>query len=129
MEAPREVVKEAARHTDDFALLNTTGPDWLPQNFTQSDTWRVLRIQSEFVHAFEVMSRVGRAIAVFGSARMEPSNLYYELARRVSKRLAQAGWAVLTGGGPGLMEAANKGAPGRRASAQQPARRRRKRER
>jgi uncharacterized protein (TIGR00730 family) len=110
VEAPREVVKEAARHTDDFALLNTAAPDWLPQNFTQSDTWRVLRIQSEFVHAFEVMSRVGPAIAVFGSARMEPSNPYYDLTRRVSKRLARAGWAVLTGGGPGLMEAANKGA-------------------
>jgi uncharacterized protein (TIGR00730 family) len=103
-------VDDAARQTDDFALLNPVGPEWIQQNFTQSDTWRVLRILSEFVHSFEVMSKVGPAIAVFGSARLAPGNRYYELAREVSEGLARAGWAVITGGGPGIMEAANRGA-------------------
>jgi uncharacterized protein (TIGR00730 family) len=110
VEVPQSSVDDAARQTDDFALLNPTGPEWSQQNFTQSDTWRVLRIQSEFVHSFEVMSKVGPAIAIFGSARLAPTNRYYELARQVSEGLARAGWAIITGGGPGIMEAANRGA-------------------
>ncbi|HEX8835039.1 MAG TPA: TIGR00730 family Rossman fold protein [Abditibacteriaceae bacterium] len=110
LEASKDQVKEAARHTDDYALLNTSGSDALGQHFTQSDTWRVLRIMSEFVHGFEIMSKVGPAVAVFGSARMEDSNPYYEMARCVSEKLTRSGWAVITGGGPGLMEAANMGA-------------------
>ena len=99
--------KVAARKTDDFALLNPCSED-VP--FTQSDTWRVLRIQSEFVYAFERMSRVGPAIAVFGSARLGEDNPYYKLTREVSSVLVQNGWSIITGGGPGLMEAANRGA-------------------
>ncbi|HEX8236548.1 MAG TPA: TIGR00730 family Rossman fold protein [Abditibacteriaceae bacterium] len=108
--APQPSVDDAARHTDDFALLNPAGPEWIQQNFTQSDTWRVLRILSEFVHSFEVMSKVGPAIAIFGSARLAPGSRYYELARKVSEGLSRAGWAIITGGGPGIMEAANRGA-------------------
>ena len=110
VEAPSREVKQAARHTDDFALLNPTEPRWMEDNFTSSDTWRVLRIQSEFVHSFERMSRIGPAVAVFGSARLGQENPYYEMAREVSNKLARAGWVILTGGGPGLMEAANRGA-------------------
>jgi uncharacterized protein (TIGR00730 family) len=99
--------KVAARKTDDYALLNVCDDD---QPFTQSDTWRVLRIQSEFVYSFERMSRVGPAIAVFGSARLDPSSPYYALTQTTSAALVREGWAVITGGGPGLMEAANKGA-------------------
>ncbi len=99
--------KVAARKTDDFALLNAC-PEDLP--FTQSDTWRVLRIQSEFVMSFERMSKVGPAIAIFGSARLGEENPYYELTRKVSSLLVQSGWSIITGGGPGLMEAANRGA-------------------
>lgn len=109
-QTPLPSVDDAARRTDDFALLNPVGPEWSQQNFTQSDTWRVLRIMSEFVHSFEVMSKVGPAIAIFGSARLAPENRYYEMARQVSEGLARSGWAIITGGGPGIMEAANRGA-------------------
>lgn len=91
------------RETKDFELLNNP-------SFTQSETWRVLRIQSEFVHSFERMSEVGPAVAVFGSARIKDGDPYYELTREVSRQLALAGWAIITGGGPGLMEAGNRGA-------------------
>ena len=110
VEAPKGDVEKAARQTDDYALLNPTAPDWMQANFTQSETWRVFRIMSEFVHSFEVMSKVGPAIAVFGSARLDESSPYYHSAVEVSTLLARAGWAVLTGGGPGIMEAANLGA-------------------
>lgn len=110
--ATPEQEKVAARQTDDYALLNPCDDD-LP--FTQSDTWRVLRIQSEFVYSFERMSRVGPAIAVFGSARLDESNPYYNLTQATSAILVREGWAVVTGGGPGLMEAANKGAYGAKA--------------
>jgi uncharacterized protein (TIGR00730 family) len=110
IEAPQLKVKEAARKTDDFALLNPGKPAGMQEHFTDSDTWRVLRIQSEFVHSFETMSKVGPAVAVFGSARLGESSPYYEAAREVSRLLVRAGWAIITGGGPGLMEAANRGA-------------------
>ncbi len=105
--ASPEEEKTAARQTEDFALLNVCEDD-LP--FTQSDTWRVLRIQSEFVYSFERMSRVGPAIAVFGSARLDESSRYYEMTRQMSAQLVRDGWSILTGGGPGLMQAANRGA-------------------
>lgn len=109
IDAPKNEVAHAARQTDDFALLNPPASP-TQEHFTQNDTWRVLRIMSEFVHSFERMSKVGPAVAVFGSARIEESNPYYEMSRSVSEKLARAGWAVITGGGPGLMEAANRGA-------------------
>ena len=110
LEPPRQSVREAAKKTDDFALLNPGKPSGMQEHFTESDTWRVLRIQSEFVHAFETMSKVGPAVAVFGSARLSEQSPYYEATREVSRRLAKSGWAVITGGGPGLMEAGNRGA-------------------
>jgi len=110
VEAPKLDVEKAARQTDDYALLNPIAPDWMQANFTQSETWRVFRIMSEFVHSFEVMSKVGPAVAVFGSARLDEASPYYHSASEVSALLARAGWAVLTGGGPGIMEAANLGA-------------------
>lgn len=110
LEMPSNVVQEAAKKTDDFALLNPKTPVPPQEDFTDSDTWRVLRIQSEFVHSFEVMSKVGPGVAVFGSARLGQSSPYYAATREVSRLLAQSGWAVITGGGPGLMEAGNRGA-------------------
>jgi uncharacterized protein (TIGR00730 family) len=78
--------------------------------FLDSDTWRTLRILSEFVEGFEALAGVGRAVAVFGSARTPEGHPVYELARAVGRHLAEAGFAVITGGGPGAMEAANRGA-------------------
>src|SRR5207248_1264774 len=74
------------------------------------DPWRVLRIMGEYVHGFDALAEVGAAVAVFGSARTPQNDPMYEAARDVGRRLAQAGFAVITGGGPGIMEAANRGA-------------------
>jgi len=79
-------------------------------HFLEEDTWRVLRILSEFVEGFEALAGVGPAVAVFGSARTRPGTAEYELSREIGGRLAKAGFAVITGGGPGSMEAANRGA-------------------
>jgi len=74
------------------------------------ETWRIFRIIAEFVEGIEVMSQVGRAVSVFGSSRTAPGDPYYELAVKLGGRLAEHKFAVITGGGPGIMEAANKGA-------------------
>jgi hypothetical protein len=77
--------------------------------FASEDTWRVFRIMSEFVEGFEVLSGVGKAVSIFGSSRTKPGNKYYKLAEETAYHLAKAGYAVITGSGPGIMEAANKG--------------------
>lgn len=74
------------------------------------ESWRIFRIMSEFVEGFEVMSKVGPAVSLFGSARTKPDDKYYKEAVETSRLLAKAGFAVITGGGPGIMEAGNKGA-------------------
>lgn len=79
-------------------------------DFTSTDPWRVLRIQSEFVEGFGALVDIGPAVSVFGSARTRPGSAFYETGVKVGKLLAEAGLAVITGGGPGSMEAANKGA-------------------
>jgi len=78
--------------------------------FMQEDTWRVFRIMSEFVDGFETMSRIGPAVSIFGSARTPRSDTYYHKARKLASKLAEEGFAIITGGGPGIMEAANRGA-------------------
>src|SRR5205085_7148146 len=72
--------------------------------------WRVLRIMGEYVHGFDALAEVGAAVTVFGSARTPPSDPMYDAARQAGHRLAGMGFAVITGGGPGIMEAANRGA-------------------
>jgi uncharacterized protein (TIGR00730 family) len=74
------------------------------------DSWRIFRIMSEFVEGFEVMAEVGPAVSLFGSARTKPNDPYYQAAVETSRLLAEAGFSVITGGGPGIMEAGNKGA-------------------
>ena len=78
--------------------------------FTSQDPWRVFRIMSEFVEGFETMSRVGPAVSVFGSARTPRDSADYRKARKLAAMLAQQGFTIITGGGPGIMEAANRGA-------------------
>lgn len=77
---------------------------------TNEDIWRIFRIMAEFVDGFDVMSSVGPAVSIFGSARTAPDDPYYLMAEDLAGRLARQGMAVITGGGPGIMEAANKGA-------------------
>ncbi len=78
--------------------------------FTHTDSWRVMRIFGEFVQGFDALAEIGAGVAVFGSARTPESDPMYGAARDVGRRLAEAGFAVITGGGPGIMEAANRGA-------------------
>jgi uncharacterized protein (TIGR00730 family) len=78
--------------------------------FIKEDPWRVFRIMAEFVEGFEVMSRIGPAVSVFGSARTPRGDKYYAMSRKLGRMLAAKGIAVITGGGPGMMEAANRGA-------------------
>lgn len=80
------------------------------ESFTEQEPWRIFRIMAEFVDSFELMSKVGPAVTIFGSARLKPGNRYYKLARETGKLLAKNKYAVITGGGPGIMEAANRGA-------------------
>lgn len=75
-----------------------------------SDAWRVFRILSEFVSGFEQMTSIGPSVSIFGSARLQPSSAAYHLAVEVAREISARGFAVITGGGPGIMEAANKGA-------------------
>ncbi|HVV74914.1 MAG TPA: TIGR00730 family Rossman fold protein [Mycobacteriales bacterium] len=92
--------------TTDQRLLDTRGPsDWV-----HTDPWRVLRIQSEFVEGFGLLAEVPRAVSVFGSARTLPDSPEYVVGEQLGAALSRAGWAVITGGGPGVMEAVNKGA-------------------
>ncbi|MGC4932979.1 TIGR00730 family Rossman fold protein [Gordonia sp. DT30] len=103
---------EADEHTTDRRLLEWVDPRDAERRAerTMRDSWRVLRIQSEFVAGFDALSDVAEAVTVFGSARLTPGSPGYELAVGMGRALGEAGYAVITGGGPGSMEAANKGA-------------------
>ena len=75
-----------------------------------SDSWKIFKIMGEFVNGFERMQQIGPCVSIFGSARTKPENKYYQLAEEIAFKLTQEGYGVITGGGPGIMEAANKGA-------------------
>jgi len=75
-----------------------------------NDSWALFKIMGEFVYGYERMSQIGPCVSIFGSARMQPDNPYYELAVRVASKIVDQGYGVITGGGPGIMEAGNKGA-------------------
>ncbi|WP_298238005.1 TIGR00730 family Rossman fold protein [uncultured Algibacter sp.] len=75
-----------------------------------NDSWAIFKIMGEFVNGFEKMSKIGPCVSIFGSARTKPDNEYYKLAEKIAKGIVEAGYGVITGGGPGIMEAGNKGA-------------------
>jgi uncharacterized protein (TIGR00730 family) len=104
-DAPGAAVRRAGR-TEDEALLQR--PPSRPE-FLDSDPWRSLRILSEFIEGFDALASLGPAVSVFGTARVHEGHPTYALAREIGRRLAQEGYAVITGGGPGAMEAANRG--------------------
>jgi uncharacterized protein (TIGR00730 family) len=98
--------KQIPATTTDQRLLDRRGPsDWV-----HTDPWRVMRIQAEFVEGFGLLAELGMAVSVFGSARTPRDSAEYELGVGIAGALSRAGYAVITGGGPGIMEAANKGA-------------------
>jgi uncharacterized protein (TIGR00730 family) len=104
----------ARQHGDGPGSRGTTADQRLLDRGTRLDThhdyWRVLRIQAEFVEGFGSLADLGPAIAVFGSARTKPDSRYFDMGVQVGRGLAEAGFSVITGGGPGAMEAANRGA-------------------
>ena len=98
--------KQIPATTTDQRLLDRRGPaDWV-----HTDPWRVMRIQAEFVEGFGLLAELGPAVSIFGSARTARGSDEYQIAERISSGLVRAGYAVITGGGPGIMEAANQGA-------------------
>ena len=78
-------------------------------DFTSKDTWRIFRIIAEFVEGFEMLAKIPPAVAIFGSARLQPGSVAYERAQEIASVLGKSGYSVITGGGPGVMEASNKG--------------------
>src|SRR5919106_6121767 len=98
--------KQLKGTTQDEQLLESPRPD----EFKHTDPWRVFRIMGEFIEGFDELATLSRGIAIFGSARTRPDDPDYKAAQETGALLARAGFAVITGGGPGIMEAANRGA-------------------
>lgn len=94
--------------TEDERLLRPPGA--VAADFIHTDPWRVFRITGEFVEGFDTLAGLGPAVSVFGSARVGPDDPIYQTCERTARLLGEAGYAIITGGGPGIMEAANKGA-------------------
>ncbi len=80
------------------------------QEIKSTDTWQLFKIMAEFVEGFDKMAKIGPCVSIFGSARTKPDNVYYQLAREIAQKLTDKGYGIITGGGPGIMEAANLGA-------------------
>ncbi len=94
----------------EHAGLNRHAPRHWHQNFTGENSWTMFKVISEFVEGYEVMNRVGPCVSIFGSARTKPDHKYYQLATEIGQLLVREGYGVITGGGPGIMEAGNRGA-------------------
>src|SRR5712691_360870 len=101
-----EFDKQPHGGTQDERLLETPRAE----EFLHTDTWRVFRIMGEFVQGFEDLAHIKNGVAIFGSARTQPDDPEYKAAQETAELLASAGFSVITGGGPGIMEAANRGA-------------------
>jgi len=94
---------------DDFKIRKAfSDKDW--QEIKAHDTWQIFKIMAEFVDGFEKLSKIGPCVSIFGSARTAPGSPYYDLAEQIAFKLTKEGYGIITGGGPGIMEAANKGA-------------------
>ncbi|HEX5002444.1 MAG TPA: TIGR00730 family Rossman fold protein [Bacteroidia bacterium] len=96
-------------NSDDSKIRKAfTDKDW--QEIRTSDTWALFKIMAEFVEGYEKLSKIGPCVSIFGSARTQPGTPYYDLAEDISYKITREGYGIITGGGPGIMEAANKGA-------------------
>jgi uncharacterized protein (TIGR00730 family) len=109
-DSPYRHIEDKKLPTEDEQLLESPPPQRPEQLFLKSDSWRVLRIMGEFVWGFDNLADVSDGVTIFGSARTPPSDPHYEQAVETARLLAKAGIPVITGGGPGIMEAANRGA-------------------
>ena len=88
--------------------MNNARKDWT--QIKTNDSWAIFKIMSEFVEGYERMSKIGPSVSIFGSARTKPENKYFQIGQEIARKLATLGYGIITGGGPGIMEAANKGA-------------------
>jgi len=102
-----DAIRSSGGVTEDEKLLQQSSP---PLDFTRTDPWRVMRIMGEFIEGFDTLASVNKAVTIFGSARIGPDDPHYEAAVETARLLTQEGFAVITGAGPGIMEAGNKGA-------------------
>jgi uncharacterized protein (TIGR00730 family) len=100
-------IRDSSPVTEDEKLLQQTGPKI---DFTRTDPWRVLRIMGEFIEGFDTLAPIEKGVTIFGSARIGPDDPHYDAAVETARLLAEAGFAIITGAGPGIMEAGNKGA-------------------
>src|SRR5690348_110846 len=107
-ESIRDYTPGAGQATEDEKLLS--GPSYDEADYTKSDPWRVMRITAEFVEGMDALATVRGGVSIFGSARTSPDDPMYKAAEETGRLLAQAGYTVITGAGPGIMEAANRGA-------------------
>lgn len=98
----------AEENTDDRILKAFAEKDW--NEIKTSNSWQIFKIMAEFVDGFEKLGKIGPCVSIFGSARTKPGHKYYILAEEIASKLTKEGYGVITGGGPGIMEAANKGA-------------------
>jgi uncharacterized protein (TIGR00730 family) len=102
-----DAIRDSSPVTEDEKLLQQTGPKI---DFTRTDPWRVLRIMGEFIEGFDTLAPIEKGVTIFGSARIGPDDPHYDAAVETARLLAEAGFAIITGAGPGIMEAGNKGA-------------------
>jgi uncharacterized protein (TIGR00730 family) len=102
-----DAIRDSSPVTEDEKLLQQTGPRI---DFTRTDPWRVMRIMGEFIEGFDTLAPIEKAVTIFGSARIGPDDPHYAAAVETARLLAEAGFAIITGAGPGIMEAGNKGA-------------------
>lgn len=103
-----EKIQPPQQQTEDERLL--AGPNLEPMPYHKTDTWRILRVMGEMVEGVDLLAELGPAITIFGSARVRPEEPQYATAVSIARKLGEAGFNIITGGGPGIMEAANKGA-------------------
>ena len=101
-------MKEEYKNDDDLIQDKLTQKTW--NEIRANDSWAIFKIMSEFVNGYETMARIGPCVSIFGSARTKSNNKYYLLAESIAYKISKAGYGVITGGGPGIMEAGNKGA-------------------
>jgi uncharacterized protein (TIGR00730 family) len=101
-------MKEKFENEDEWINESLKQKSW--HEIRSNDSWVIFKVMSEFVNGYETMARIGPCVSIFGSARTKPENKYYQLTERIAEKITRAGYGVITGGGPGIMEAGNKGA-------------------
>ena len=100
----------ARKYADDDEWINENLKQKSWHEIRSNDSWAIFKVMSEFVNGYESMGRMGPCVSIFGSARTKPEDKYYQLAEEIAERITRAGYGIITGGGPGIMEAGNKGA-------------------